>query len=169
MRKRQTRWTGFDDKILSIYARGMTMREVQGHLEEIYGPGGTIRYGWKIPATLEHPPRSATSGTAHRCGPGGQHGLSVTTGINRCPKPWGVYLISAYQRPGRALRLHYCPVGGCIIAIRGGSGVGRPTRDLCGLNHQPCYFRSSAGRWMLRPFDGLNRHTSIPTLLFITS
>ncbi len=28
---------GFDDKILSIYARGMTTREIQGHLEEIYG------------------------------------------------------------------------------------------------------------------------------------
>lgn len=27
---------GFDDKILSMYARGMTNREIQGHLEEIY-------------------------------------------------------------------------------------------------------------------------------------
>jgi putative transposase len=35
--KHQTRWTGFDDKILSMYARGMTTREIQGHLEEIYG------------------------------------------------------------------------------------------------------------------------------------
>jgi len=33
----QTRWTGFDDKIISTYARGMTTREIQGHLEEIYG------------------------------------------------------------------------------------------------------------------------------------
>jgi putative transposase len=31
------RFTGFDDKILSMYARGMTTREIQGHLEEIYG------------------------------------------------------------------------------------------------------------------------------------
>ena len=37
VRKRQTRWTGFDDKIVSIYALGMTTREIQGHLEEIYG------------------------------------------------------------------------------------------------------------------------------------
>jgi putative transposase len=36
VRKNQTRWTGFDDKILSMYARGMTTREIQGHLEEIY-------------------------------------------------------------------------------------------------------------------------------------
>ena len=33
--KRQTRWTGFDHKIISMYARGMTTREIQGHLEEI--------------------------------------------------------------------------------------------------------------------------------------
>lgn len=34
--KGQTRWHGFDDKILSLYARGMTTREIQGHLEEMY-------------------------------------------------------------------------------------------------------------------------------------
>jgi putative transposase len=36
IKKSQTRWTGFDDKILSMYARGMTTREIQGHLEEMY-------------------------------------------------------------------------------------------------------------------------------------
>ena len=36
VKKRQTRFDGFDDKILSMYARGMTVREIQGHLEEIY-------------------------------------------------------------------------------------------------------------------------------------
>ncbi len=35
--KHQTRWTGFDEKILSLYARGMTVREIQAHLEEMYG------------------------------------------------------------------------------------------------------------------------------------
>lgn len=35
--KHQTRWNGFDDKILSLYARGMTVREIQAHLAEIYG------------------------------------------------------------------------------------------------------------------------------------
>ena len=34
--KGQTRFAGFDDKILSLYARGMTTREIQGHLEEMY-------------------------------------------------------------------------------------------------------------------------------------
>jgi putative transposase len=35
--KHQTRWTGFDDKVISLYARGMTVREIQAHLEEMYG------------------------------------------------------------------------------------------------------------------------------------
>ena len=35
--KHQTRWAGFDDKILSLYARGMTTREIQQHLTEMYG------------------------------------------------------------------------------------------------------------------------------------
>lgn len=30
------RFAGFDDKVISLYARGMTMGEIQGHLEEIY-------------------------------------------------------------------------------------------------------------------------------------
>src|SRR3974390_1954778 len=35
--KGQPRCGGFDDKILSLYARGMTVREIQGHLSEVYG------------------------------------------------------------------------------------------------------------------------------------
>jgi putative transposase len=34
--KGQTRFTGFDEKIISMYARGMTTREIQSHLEEMY-------------------------------------------------------------------------------------------------------------------------------------
>jgi putative transposase len=30
------RFNGFDDKVVSLYARGMSMSEIQGHLEEIY-------------------------------------------------------------------------------------------------------------------------------------
>lgn len=33
--KHQRRFTGFDDKIISLYARGMSTREIQQHLEEI--------------------------------------------------------------------------------------------------------------------------------------
>ncbi len=35
--KYKTRWNGFDEKIISLYARGMTVREIQSHLEEMYG------------------------------------------------------------------------------------------------------------------------------------
>lgn len=34
--KHQRRLPGFDDKIISMYARGMTVREIQAHIEEIY-------------------------------------------------------------------------------------------------------------------------------------
>ena len=36
VKKNQTRWTGFDEKILSMYSRGMSTRDIQGHLEEMY-------------------------------------------------------------------------------------------------------------------------------------
>jgi putative transposase len=35
--KYQRRFPGFDGKIISMYARGLTVREIQGHLLEIYG------------------------------------------------------------------------------------------------------------------------------------
>jgi putative transposase len=35
--KGETRLAGFDDRIISLYARGMTVREIQGHLQELYG------------------------------------------------------------------------------------------------------------------------------------
>jgi putative transposase len=35
--KHERRFTGFDDKILALYARGMTVREIQGFLAEMYG------------------------------------------------------------------------------------------------------------------------------------
>jgi putative transposase len=37
VRKRQRRFVGFDDKILALYARGMSTRDIQAHLAEIYG------------------------------------------------------------------------------------------------------------------------------------
>jgi putative transposase len=35
--KYQRRFPGFDDKIVSMYARGMSVREIQAHLRELYG------------------------------------------------------------------------------------------------------------------------------------
>jgi len=37
VRKGQRRLAGFDEKVLALYARGMTVREIQGHLHELYG------------------------------------------------------------------------------------------------------------------------------------
>jgi len=34
--KHERRFEGFDDKILALYARGMTVREIQGYLAEMY-------------------------------------------------------------------------------------------------------------------------------------
>ena len=44
VRKGQTRFDGFDDKILSMYARGMTTSEIRGHLEEMYGVDVTTSF-----------------------------------------------------------------------------------------------------------------------------
>ena len=37
VRKRQRRLSGFDDQVIALYARGLTTREIQGHLHEMYG------------------------------------------------------------------------------------------------------------------------------------
>jgi putative transposase len=37
VRKRQRRFEGFDDKILALYSRGVSTRDIEAHLEEIYG------------------------------------------------------------------------------------------------------------------------------------
>lgn len=37
IKKHQRRFAGFDDKIISMYSRGMTVRDIQGHLKDMYG------------------------------------------------------------------------------------------------------------------------------------
>jgi putative transposase len=37
VRKRQRRFQGFDQKILALYGRGLSTRDIEAHLEEIYG------------------------------------------------------------------------------------------------------------------------------------
>src|SRR5260370_17078793 len=41
VKKGQTRLEGFDDKILALYARGMTTRDIQAQLQELYGVEGS--------------------------------------------------------------------------------------------------------------------------------
>ena len=37
VRKRQRRFEGFDEKVLALYARGMSTRDIEAHLRELYG------------------------------------------------------------------------------------------------------------------------------------
>lgn len=37
IKKRQRRLEGFDDKVLALYSRGLSTRDIQGQLEELYG------------------------------------------------------------------------------------------------------------------------------------
>jgi putative transposase len=54
VKKRQTRWVGFDEKVISLYARGLTVREIKEHLAEIYGTEVSPDLISKIPdAVLE--------------------------------------------------------------------------------------------------------------------
>jgi hypothetical protein len=45
--KGQTRFDGFDDKILSLYARGMTVREIQGY-DDAFSPPKTVEQARKL-------------------------------------------------------------------------------------------------------------------------
>ncbi len=36
VKKGQTRIEGIDDKIIGLYARGLTVRDIRAHLEELY-------------------------------------------------------------------------------------------------------------------------------------
>ena len=56
--KYQRRFPGFDDKIISMYARGMSTREIVGHLRDLYGievslrsrsPASPARYSVPLP------------------------------------------------------------------------------------------------------------------------
>ncbi len=37
MRKGQRRFEGFDEKILALYSRGLSVRDIEAHLQDIYG------------------------------------------------------------------------------------------------------------------------------------
>ena len=48
--KHQRRLSGFDDHVISMYARGMSVREVQGHLLELYG----LEVSPELISTIKH-------------------------------------------------------------------------------------------------------------------
>ena len=48
VKKHQRRVEGFDDKVISLYARGMTVRDIQGHLQELYGTEVSQRFHFNL-------------------------------------------------------------------------------------------------------------------------
>jgi len=46
--KHVRRLSGFDDKVLALYASGMTTREIQGHLRELYGTEISPQLGTQV-------------------------------------------------------------------------------------------------------------------------
>jgi transposase-like protein len=44
VRKRQRRFEGFDEKILALYSRGLSTRDIEAHLAEVYG----VKVGWDL-------------------------------------------------------------------------------------------------------------------------
>ena len=58
--KHERRFTGFDDKVLALYARGLTVREIQAFLAEMYARGG-------LAGSDQH---------GHRCGGRGGDGVA---------------------------------------------------------------------------------------------
>ena len=79
--KHERRFTGFDDKIIAMYARGMTVREIQGFLAEMYARGRVAR---------SHQQR-------HRRGDGRGHRLAVAPA--GADVPGGVLRCAAGQDP----------------------------------------------------------------------
>ena len=70
--KYQRRFPGFDEKIVSMYARGMSVREIQD-------PGPSARSVW-------HRGLAGSGQCGHRCGPGGDCGMAEPPlGSALCP------------------------------------------------------------------------------------
>jgi transposase-like protein len=66
--KHQRRMPGFDDHVISMYARGMTVREIQGHLLELYGTEVSPDLISTITdEVIEEESRNGNSGRWRRC------------------------------------------------------------------------------------------------------
>jgi len=51
--KHQTRFEGFDARILSMYALGMTTRDMQGHLHDMYGVDVSAALIWELTDSIQ--------------------------------------------------------------------------------------------------------------------
>ena len=75
--KYQRRFPGFDEKIIAMYARGMSTRDIQAHIEELYGIGVSAPWSRRSPMRCSRTSprgrtalwsRSTRSCTSMRCG-----------------------------------------------------------------------------------------------------
>jgi len=71
VKKRQRRLEGFDDKVLALYARGLSTRDIQGQLEELYGVDVSPAFDLQC----------------HRRGHGRRAGLAIPAAVGRLPDP----------------------------------------------------------------------------------
>jgi putative transposase len=65
--KHERRFPGFDDKIVSMYARGMTVREIQAHLAQMYSKRPPPTPCRTIAGVLSAPQVSTDAAADHRC------------------------------------------------------------------------------------------------------
>lgn len=96
--KYQRRFPDFDDKIISMYARGMTVREIRGHIEELYGieVSPTGRGAHSMPAIRWSSSTRSASKSA----------MKVSFGTRRCTSRWAscpmaprIYWASGSSKP----------------------------------------------------------------------
>ena len=92
------RLPGFDDKVISMYARGMTTREIRGHVEELYGLSVSAELISKVTDAVHDRSGSGRRGrwrtstrwcTSTRCGCEGlflrnRSGTRAWSGTRRC-------------------------------------------------------------------------------------
>ncbi len=105
-RKHERRFTGFDQKIIAMYARGMTVREIQGYLAEMYGTEVSPDFISKVTDEV-------TAGDHRLAEPAA--GADVSGGVLRCP---------AREDPRRRDRAQQ---GG----VSGAGGAARTARATC--------------------------------------
>jgi hypothetical protein len=88
--KHERRFTGFDDRIIAMYARGMTMREIQGFLLDDIAPAFRAARCRRAESRTRSRPegrrRSASAGR-RRCGCSAEH-LAQAMGGAEALQPW---------------------------------------------------------------------------------
>src|SRR6266516_1346327 len=132
VRKGQTRLDGFNERIMALYARGMTTRDIRAHLREIYGvevsPDLISRVTDAVVDELaEWQSRPRLPGDLHRCADGEdpRRGGDQPAGL-----PGDRHRLRRRQAgPGPVGRAHHWRVG--QVLAHGPERAERPGRGRC--------------------------------------